>query len=93
MSGLLALSNGVEQAWTIALALGLVVAAVVWYLLEWLRRTVDAVNEGATAIWTAGKLVAQNTQTTHLLQTTKARGGDLLAELGEHARLAERSEP
>jgi len=92
VSGLLALSNGVEQAWTIALALGLVVAAVVWYLLEWLRRTVDAVNEGATAIWTAGKLVAQNTQTTHLLQTTKARGGDLLAELGEHARLAERSE-
>ncbi len=92
MSGLLALSNGVEQAWVVALGVGLVVAAVVWCLLEWLRRTVEAVNEGATAIWTAGKLVAQNTQTTHLLQTTKARGGDLLAELGEHARLAERSE-
>ena len=92
MTGLLALSNGVEQAWTIGLAVGLVVAVVVWYLLEWLRRTVELVDEGATAIWTAGKLVAQNTQTTHLLQTTKARGGDLLAELGEHARLAERSE-
>lgn len=90
---LLALSNGVEQAWMIGLAAGLVVAGVVWYLLEWLRRTVVAVEEGVTAIWTAGKLVAQNTQTTHLLQTTKARGGDLLAELGEHARLAERSEP
>lgn len=92
MNGLLALSNGVEQAWAVALAVGLVVAGVVWYLLEWLRRTVEAVDEGVTAIWTAGKLVAQNTQTTHLLQTTKARGGDLLAELGEHARLAERSE-
>lgn len=89
---MLALSNGVETAWTIGLAVGLVVAVVVWFLLEWLRRTVVAVEEGVTAIWTSGKLVAQNTQTTHLLLTTKARGGDLLAELGEHARLAERSE-
>ncbi|MCP9486186.1 MAG: hypothetical protein MSC30_10010 [Gaiellaceae bacterium MAG52_C11] len=89
---LLALSNGVELAWSLGLVVGLVIAVVVWTLLEVLRRTVRAVDEGATAIWTAGKLVAQNTQTTHLLQTTKARGGDLLAELGEHARLAERSE-
>ena len=89
---LLALSNGVELAWGLGLVIGLVIAVVVWTLLEVLRRTVRDVNEGATAIWTAGKLVAQNTQTTHLLQTTKARGGDLLAELGEHARLAERSE-
>lgn len=89
---LLALSNGVELAWGLGLAVGLVIALVVWMLLEALRRTLRDVDEGATAIWTAGKLVAQNTQTTHLLQTTKARGGDLLAELGEHARLAERSE-
>ncbi len=91
--GLLALSNGVEVAWGLGLAIGLVVAVVVWTLLELLRRTVKDVDAGTTAIWTAGKLVAQNTQTTHLLQTTKARGGDLLAELGEHARLAERSQP
>ncbi len=91
--GLLALSNGVELAWGLGLAIGLVVAVVVWTLLELLRRTVKDVDAGTTAIWTAGKLVAQNTQTTHLLQTTKARGGDLLAELGEHARLAERSQP
>lgn len=89
---LLALSNGVELAWGVGLAVGLVVAVVVWTLLEVLRRTVRDVNEGVDAIWTAGKLVAQNTQTTHLLLTTKARGGDLLAELGEHARLAERSD-
>ncbi len=89
---LLALSNGVELAWGLGIAVGLVVAVVVWTLLELLRRTVNEVETGATAIWTAGKLVAQNTQTTHLLQTTKARGGDLLAELGEHARLAERSQ-
>ena len=91
--GLLALSNGVELAWGLGIAIGLVVAVVVWTLLELLRRTVKDVDAGTTAIWTAGKLVAQNTQTTHLLQTTKARGGDLLAELGEHARLAERSQP
>lgn len=89
---ILALSDGVELAWTVGLAVGLVVAIVVWTLLEVLRRTVLEVNEGVTAVWTAGKLVAQNTQTTHLLLTTKARGGDLLAELGEHARLAERSD-
>ena len=88
----LALSDGVELAWALGLVVGLVVAVVVWTLLEILRRTVRDVDEGATAIWTAGKLVAQNTQTTHLFQTTKARGGDLLAELGEHARLGERSE-
>ena len=89
---LLALTDGVELAWGLGLAVGLVIAVVVWTLLEILRRTVRDVNEGVSAIWTAGKLVAQNTQTTHLLLTTKARGGDLLAELGEHARLAERSE-
>lgn len=89
---LLALTNGVELAWSLGLAAGLVVAVVVLALLEVLRRTVRDVDEGVTAIWTAGKLVAQNTQTTHLLLTTKARGGDLLAELGEHARLAERTE-
>ncbi len=89
---LVALTDGVELAWGLGLVVGLVVAIVVWTLLEVLRRAVSDVNEGATAIWTAGKLVAQNTQTTHLLLTTKARGGDLLAELGEHARLAERTE-
>ena len=89
----LALSDGVVVAWWIALAVGLVVALVVWALLEILRRTVLQVEEGVTAVWTMGKRVAQNTQTTYLLQTTKARGVDLLEELGRHAALAKRSEP
>ncbi len=88
----LALSNGVELAWALGLAAGLVVAVVVWVLLEVLRRTVLQVDEGVTAVWTSGKRLAQNTQTTHLLVTTKARGLDLLSELGEHARLAERTD-
>jgi hypothetical protein len=80
-----ALSTGVEIAWWVALGVGLVVAVVVWFLLEWLRRTVVAVDEGVTAVWTMGKRVAQNTQTTYLFQTTKARGVDLLQELQRHA--------
>ncbi len=89
---LLALSDGVVAAWWVALGVGLVVAIVVWFLLEWLRRTVHAVDEGVTAVWTMGKRVAQNTQTTYLFGTTKARGVDLLEELRRHAAMMERSE-
>ncbi len=88
----LALSTFSTIAWWATLAAGLVVALVVWFLLEWLRRSVVVVEEGVTAVWTMGKRVAQNTQTTYLLQTTKARGADLLEELEQHAALAERSE-
>ncbi len=88
---LLALSDGVVIAWWVALGVGLVVALVVWALLEALRRTVNAIDEGVNAVWTMGKRVAQNTQTTYLFGTTKARGIDLLEELGHHAALAERS--
>ncbi len=88
---LLALSDGVVIAWWVALGVGLVVALVVWALLEALRRTVNAIDEGVNAVWTMGKRVAQNTQTTYLFGTTKARGLDLLAELRQHAALAERS--
>lgn len=79
----LALStNG--TAWWVSLGAGLVVAVVVWALLEALRRTVNEVDRAVTDVWTMGKRVAQNTQTTHLLETTKARGGDLLEEVGRH---------
>lgn len=88
----LALSDGVVVAWWIALGLGLVVALVVWALLETLRRTVAEIEAGVTAIWTMGKRVAQNTQTTYLLGTTRERGADLLGELQHHATLHERSE-
>lgn len=92
MIDLLALSDGVVVAWWVALALGLVVALVVWALLETLRRTVRQIDAGVTAVWTMGKRLAQNTQTTYLLATTKARGTDLLEELRRHAALQGRSE-
>ena len=90
---IVALSDGVVVAWWLSLVAGLVIAVVVWLLLEMLRRSVDAIDEGVTAVWTMGKRVAQNTATTHTLLTTKARGGDLLEELGRHAALSERSTP
>jgi hypothetical protein len=89
---LLALSDGVVVAWWVALGVGLVVALVVALLLEWLRQTVYTVEEGVLGVWTMGKRVAQNTSTTYLLGTTKARGADLLEELERHAALAERSD-
>lgn len=87
------LSSGVTTAWWIALGVGLVVALVVWALLEILRRTVDQIDVGAEAVWTSGKRVAQNTWTAHLFQTTKARGVELLDEVQQHAAAAERSGP
>jgi hypothetical protein len=84
---ILALSTN-QTLWWITLAIGLVVAVVVWILLERLRRAVEAVDEGVDVLWTMGKRVAQNTSTTYLLNTTNERGADLLEELGEHAAAA-----
>ena len=73
-----------QTLWWVTLAVGLVVAIVVWLLLERLRRAVEEVDRGVDAVWTMGKRVAQNTSTTYLLQTTKARGVELLEELEQH---------
>jgi type II secretory pathway component PulF len=77
-----------QTLWWITLAVGLVVAIVVWLLLERLRRAVVEVDRAVTEVWTMGKRVAQNTSTTYLLDTTKARGVELVEELHEHAREA-----
>jgi hypothetical protein len=73
-----------QTAWWVTIAIGLVVALVVWALLELLRRAVNDVDRSVSDVWTMGKRVAQNTQTTHLLHTTKARGVELLGEIEEH---------
>ncbi len=82
-----------ETAWAITLAVGLVVAGVVWFLLEQLRRAVLEVERAVDDVWTMGKRVAQNTSTTYLLGTTKARAGDLLGELAHHVPPTERGGP
>lgn len=80
---LIALSAN-ETAWWVTLALGLAVALVVWGLLEQLRQTVLEVERAVSRVWTMGKRVAQNTQTTYLLGTTKERGVELVEELEQH---------
>ena len=60
------------RAWAATLGAGLVVEVAVWGLLEWLRRTVDDVEEAVDAVWTTGKQVAQNTQAAHVLGDTSA---------------------
>ena len=88
----LALSTN-EGLWWLTLAVGLVVALVVWALLERLRRSVATVEASVDRTWTMGKRVAQNTSTTYLLTATKERGGDLLEELEHHRTPAPRSHP
>jgi uncharacterized protein HemY len=68
----------------VTLAVGLVVALVVWGLLEALRRTVLEVERAVNDVWTMGKRLAQNTATTHTLLTTKERVGELLEEVEQH---------
>jgi hypothetical protein len=88
----LALSSN-EGLWWLTLAIGLVVALVVWALLELLRRSVNEVEQSVDRVWTMGKRVAQNTSTTYLLTATKDRGGDLLEELEHHRTPAPGSQP
>jgi uncharacterized protein HemY len=85
-----ALASSVETAWWVSLAVGLVVALVVWFLLEWLRRTVKEVDRAVDDVWTMGKRVAQNTATTHMLVGTRELGVELLEEVKRHGELAER---
>ena len=84
----LALSSSAETTWLISLGGGLVVALAVWGLLEALRRTVNEVDRAVDDVWTMGKRVAGNTQTTHMLGRTRELGGELLEEVERHGALA-----
>lgn len=73
--------------WGITLLLGLVVAVVAVVLLEIFLRQVRRIERGADAIWTSGKLVAQNTATTWLLTETSEGLDALIDEAGRHVEL------
>lgn len=77
-----------QTAWWITLAIGLVVALVVWGLLEALRRTVNQIDADVSDLWSMGQRVARNTQTSHLLGATVARGTELVEEVERHRELA-----
>lgn len=81
-----------QVLWWVALVVGLVVAGVVTALLETLRQTVVQVNEAVAELWNMGTRLAQNTSATHVLDTTKARGIELVEEFERHSP-AERSHP
>ena len=70
--------------WRASLVAGLVVAVAVWALLELLRRSAVDVERSVEDVWTAGKRLAQNTQTAHLLTGTRDGGVALLDELERH---------
>jgi len=74
-------SQDTARAWLLTLAAGLVVALVVTFLLERLRRAVAQVEERVETLWTSGKHLAQNTQAAHLLTTTVSRTTELAEEL------------
>ncbi len=89
----LALSSAVENVWLASLGGGLIVALAVWALLEALRRTVNEVERSVNDVWTMGKRVAGNTQTTHMLGNTKELGVELLEEVERHRALAKGEKP
>ena len=78
--------TGAQVAWWVALGVGLVVALVVWTLLEILRRTVHEVQRGVDDVLTIGGRLAQNTWTVQLLQTTNRLAHELLDEVREVER-------
>jgi hypothetical protein len=82
-----------QTLWWVTLGVGLVVALVVWGLLEALRRTVLEVERAVNDVWTMGKRLAQNTATTHTLLTTKERVGELLEEVEQHRSPVRGGEP
>ncbi|CAN5777205.1 hypothetical protein BH24ACT5_BH24ACT5_32120 [soil metagenome] len=70
--------------WAISLVLGLVVAVVAVVLLQLFLNQVKRIERGAEAVWESGKLVARNTATTWLLDTTSDKLDALTAEALRH---------
>ncbi len=87
-----ALSTAAETAWWITLGFGLVVALVVWGLLEQLRQAVLRIDRAVSELWTMGKRVAGNTATTYMLVGTRDLGVELAEEVERHRALAEGSD-
>lgn len=76
------IDSATAVAWWSTLAAGLVVAVVVWALLERLRRSVLDVEREVEGVWATGKRLAQNTQAAHMLNGTAHRTGELTEEIG-----------
>lgn len=84
---LAALPSDVETMWWIALALGLVVALVVVFLLHTLLREVRRVDTNVKTLWSTATTVARNTATTWLLNDTAGALEEIKAEALRHDEL------
>lgn len=81
-----------ETMWWIALGVGLIVTVVVGFLLSLILREAVRIEAGAAAIWTAGKLIANNTILVTLLVRTNQVVGEILKAAGGIATGAQRIE-
>lgn len=87
---LAALSSEVQTIWWVTLGLGLVVAAVVVFLLQRLLRAVQKVERNVAELWATATTVARNTATTWLLGDTAEALEDTKAEALRHDALLDR---
>jgi hypothetical protein len=74
--------EAVRQVWIVTLVLYAVVVAVVAVLLTMILITVRRIRETASAIWTTGQKVANNTIHIALLDTTNHVAGQILESAG-----------
>ena len=76
--------EAVSMVWGVSLVIALVVIVVVALLLHLIKKTARDIEGGASAIWTQGKLVANNTiHIPTLLGTTSAVGDQILSNAVE----------
>lgn len=80
-------ASNVAPWWWAALGAGLVVAVVLVILLESLLRRVHEIERGVDQIWHNGKLVARNTATVWMLNTTAEAVDEIAEEATRHAEL------
>ncbi len=71
--------EAVTMVWSVSLLVGAVVIVVVAILLGQILKTAKQIEGGASAIWTQGKLVANNTiHIPMFLSTTNRVAGEIL---------------
>ena len=68
----------IERVWVTSLIIYAVVLVVVAILLTLILREARRIREGASAIWTVGQKIANNTIHIALLETTNAVAGQIL---------------
>lgn len=87
---LLALTDTTRTLWSLTLVVGVVVLAVVVFLLTWLLRRVRDIDEGVRGIYEHAGPLAANTATTWQLEQTAAEVEGLVEEATRHDEMLDR---